>query len=132
MAQTQDAATTPATPVASASNWSGKITTNLSAAANKWLGRNRPAIGAGALAGVGTAVSTLPKPRPITAGQFSPPAAIPGLSVNPHRGGAGTQLAGVFASSAFQEQSGETPAPANSAFTGVGGIVPYFKPVINP
>lgn len=124
MAQTFDSTNAPHVPPAPAAHtgWFGATTSNLSARANKWLGRNRPATGAGATADVGGQAGALSAPNGPPASQWQPPGSIPALAFNPHSlAGSALSAPGIFS---YDGAS----APANRNFNGLWGATPAYKP----
>jgi hypothetical protein len=86
--------------------WWGK---NALSGAQRWLGRNRPATGGGAVKNVGSKAPTVSAPKS-PPGQFQAAGSIPALSINPHA----TPLNATIASA-----DAEHAAPSNSSFNGL-------------
>jgi hypothetical protein len=99
--------------------WFGKTTTNLSSAANKWLGRNRPATGAGAVANVGATVKPTPEAQRLPGAQWQQPGMIAAVSINPHGAQPNTVITGSVLTSSQHHVGDEFNAPANKTFNGV-------------
>jgi hypothetical protein len=99
--------------------WFGKTTTNLSSGVNKWLGRNRPVTGAGAVAHVGAIVGPTPNPARIPGGQWQQPNMIGANSINPHGAQPNTVITSSVLTGSQHHDGSEFHAPANKTFYGV-------------